>query len=425
MQIPKSHIIVLLIILASSCNPAKVTKVDRNLSYSYNPTTSTLNPKFDVFHNNPNTSILTFKLFTAELLFNEANPESELRAEFLINLKMFEVDSKGIGKSIVDSTLLKFEIPKEKSTGRFLTDIEIKAEKDKLYLCEIYTTDLLRRTVTRDYLYVNKLNQHNHQNFRVINAKNSLPMFEPYVVGGNDFKIIYPFEIDSFFVSFHRISRQLPRPVFYEEQAEKYIGSVDSIWKIPNSEFFIQSFEEEGLYFIQADTAMKDGLTLLNFGDGFPKVTSVDKMVGPLAYITTSIEYKELLAQKNRKLAIDNFWLDKVDNIERARELIRIYYTRVYLANYYFSSYKEGWKTDRGMVYIIYGPPNSMETNHDSERWIYYKKNNNSPVTFTFRREGNEYSSELFSLKRSESYNISWRQSVNNWRNGDLFLLEN
>ena len=413
------------VILVTSCNSSKVTKVDRNLSYTYNPTTSTLNPKFDVFHSKPNSSILTFKLFTAELLFNEANPENELRAEFQIDLKMYEVDSKGVGKTIVDSTLRKYNINKENATGRFLTDIELKAQTNKLYLCEIYTTDLLRRTVTRDYIYVNKLNQHNYQNFRVIDGTNSLPLFEPYVVGNKEFKILYPFAIDSLFVSYHKISQQLPRPVFFEEQAESYIGKTDSIWKVPNSEFFILRFEKEGLYYVQADTGVIDGLTLLNFGEGFPKVTSVDEMLGPLAYITTTNEYKSLLSQKNRKLAVDDFWLSKVDNIERARELIRIYYTRVYLANYYFSSYKEGWKTDRGMVYIIYGPPNSMESDSDYERWIYYKKNNKGPVTFAFKREGNEYSNQLFTLQRSESYNVSWRQSVNNWRNGDLFLLEN
>ena len=60
------------------------------------------------------------------------------------------------------------------------------------------------------------------------------------------------------------------------------------------------------------------------------------------------------------KVALDDFWIKCGGNIDKARELIRIYYTRVFYSNYYFTSYKEGWRSERGMIYIIYGPPDKV-----------------------------------------------------------------
>ena len=31
----------------------------------------------------------------------------------------------------------------------------------------------------------------------------------------------------------------------------------------------------------------------------------------------------------------------------------------------------EGWRTDRGLVHIIFGTPNSIYKNDDTETWIY------------------------------------------------------
>ena len=60
-------------------------------------------------------------------------------------------------------------------------------------------------------------------------------------------------------------------------------------------------------------------------------------------------------------------------NIDKARELIRIYYTRILYSNYYFTSYKEGWRTERGMIYTIYGPPDKVYKTSDGESWGYRK----------------------------------------------------
>jgi GWxTD domain-containing protein len=62
-------------------------------------------------------------------------------------------------------------------------------------------------------------------------------------------------------------------------------------------------------------------------------------------------------------------------------ELMNEYYYRVHVANQRFSGHREGWRSDRGMVYIIYGEPDAIEEHNmeiDSKPyviWYYYSVN--------------------------------------------------
>ena len=140
----------------------------------------------------------------------------------------------------------------------------------------------------------------------------------------------------------------------------------------------------EGIYHFQLDSSRREGLTVFNFGSTYPKVQEVNQLIEPLAYLASTPEYEALKKSTNQKLAVDNFWIEKAGNVERARELIKVYYNRVFFANFFFTSYKPGWKTDRGMIFIIYGPPQSVKVTPTQEKWIYFKNNFTTSVTFTF-----------------------------------------
>ncbi|MDZ7822184.1 MAG: GWxTD domain-containing protein [Candidatus Marinimicrobia bacterium] len=51
--------------------------------------------------------------------------------------------------------------------------------------------------------------------------------------------------------------------------------------------------------------------------------------------------------------------LDPTPGTER-NELMNEYYYRVQTANQRFSGQREGWRSDRGMIYIIYGEPDAV-----------------------------------------------------------------
>ncbi|NJK87334.1 MAG: GWxTD domain-containing protein [Bacteroidales bacterium] len=109
-------------------------------------------------------------------------------------------------------------------------------------------------------------------------------------------------------------------------------------------------------------------------GTSFPHIRTPQELIEPLAYLSNSVEYNEMKNATNKKIVVDNFWLGKTDDMDRARELIRIYYNRVFLANYYFTTFKPGWKTDRGMIYIIYGPPQATYRSITNEKWVIIKR---------------------------------------------------
>ena len=86
------------------------------------------------------------------------------------------------------------------------------------------------------------------------------------------------------------------------------------------------------------------------------------------------------------KQTIDRFWLSNIPNVNKARQVIELYYTRVEQANKQFSNFKEGWKTDMGMVFILFGPPLQVENTLDLSIWFYSYNRNDPRMIFQFRR---------------------------------------
>jgi GWxTD domain-containing protein len=84
-----------------------------------------------------------------------------------------------------------------------------------------------------------------------------------------------------------------------------------------------------------------------------------------LRYVASSAEMDQIEAGENieeRRRRFLDFWrtIDPTPNTAR-NEAYEEYYRRVDYANQTFRSYTEGWQTDMGMVYIIFGPPNNVE----------------------------------------------------------------
>lgn len=108
----------------------------------------------------------------------------------------------------------------------------------------------------------------------------------------------------------------------------------------------------------------------------------VDDMIGPLLYVTNSDDWKELnsASDAERDSAYQAFW-DKRDPSpgSQENELFNEFYRRVDLTNRNFGySRKDGWKTDRGRVFIVFGPPDRVERSTpsgyrqgDYEVWYY------------------------------------------------------
>ena len=110
---------------------------------------------------------------------------------------------------------------------------------------------------------------------------------------------------------------------------------------------------------------------------------NLDLAISQLIYLATSKELNYIkdaktLEEKERRFL--KFWKDMDPSPATPKnELLIEYYNRIKIANERYSNYVDGWKTDMGMVYIIYGNPSNIEKHpfdSDSkpfEIWEYYE----------------------------------------------------
>ncbi|MBN1222645.1 MAG: GWxTD domain-containing protein [Candidatus Aminicenantes bacterium] len=83
-------------------------------------------------------------------------------------------------------------------------------------------------------------------------------------------------------------------------------------------------------------------------------------------YIITNVEkeiFKNLPNEEERGKFIENFWKKRDPEPRTPENEFKLdYYRRIALANKFFSSGGiQGWRTDRGRIYIILGPPNEIQ----------------------------------------------------------------
>lgn len=152
----------------------------------------------------------------------------------------------------------------------------------------------------------------------------------------------------------------------------------------------------------------------------FPDLVEPINLIEPLRYIASRAEYKALISSDHPKLAIDQFWLACGSNPDKARMLLQTYYERVEEANHSFSGVLEGWRTDRGMVHIVFGVPDRVRQDRWNEYWIYGEEGTANSLTFHFRRRSLNFDDNFFELQRSFQFRSPWDRAISNWRNGRI-----
>lgn len=199
----------------------------------------------------------------------------------------------------------------------------------------------------------------------------------------------------------------------------------DSVFIIRSNQ--VLSFDSPGLYLLNNDTTNYYGLSFYVDKGRYPKLSKIADVIEPLIYITTEEELQTLkttrdsIGIKETKLEMDKFWLKTTSgNAKAAQQTIREYYQRVRMANKFFTTYKPGWKTDMGMIFIIYGSPNRIRRNDASEYWFYTQNTSFSEIKFTFQRKPNQFVDNSFRLARYPQYEQVWYPIIEQWREGKV-----
>lgn len=198
-------------------------------------------------------------------------------------------------------------------------------------------------------------------------------------------------------------------PPFIKKSSEEQILRADSSFIFQDDSF---TPFKPGLYLLQQDTMVTEGLAVLVTVSSFPKFNRIEQLSGPLTYLTSMPEQTSLLEAGSDKAKFDKVILGITRDASRAKNLIRSYFNRIELANRYFSSHKEGWKTDRGMIYVVFGPPTEVSRTSVNEIWFY----KDTRQKFVFYRRGSIYSPEYYFMERGEQYTTSWYSTIDLWR---------
>ncbi len=404
----KIILFILIIIVIWACSSAKRIS-DQNISAQYDPQNiNTLYTK--AFNTNDSLTMLFFGIPENIL------PKDELPSalNFKITYQIFR--SYSFKETISSDTLdMIIDDPVE---GGILGKLNIITPDTGKYVIKLKVLNKkIHRNITK-YLTLDKSSKFNSQNFICMDSS-GYPYLKNFFNKNQYFRIQYRNKLNSdLFVYYYNRKFPIALPPFITSNHKPFNYKPDSIYKIKIREGqtdFI-NLPKEGFYHFVIDTSSRKGLTLFRFYENYPEVSTVHQMLFPLRYISTKHEFKEIIESADKKQAIDEFWLKQASDINRAKQILRSYYRQVERANVLFTSYTEGWKTDRGIIYIILGAPKTVYREDNDELWIYGEANQQSSLTFRFLKVKNPFTDNDYRLIRSSRYKDSWYFAVDNWR---------
>ena len=222
----------------------------------------------------------------------------------------------------------------------------------------------------------------------------------------------------TFLVKLYSRNFPVPIPPFVEQSRAPFNYSPDSTFRLElkngKSAYFVPG--QTGFYFFQSDTTLTIGPSLFRMNSGFPKVTQHSLMRDALRYITSAKEFQQLYTCPIPKVAVDSFWIANAGRPDIATELIRKYYQRVETANKLYTSFTDGWKTDRGMIFIIIGKPSRVYRSFSQEVWIYGEYDDPRALRFYFDKAKNPFTENDYVLARYDYYKSVLYQNVQMWR---------
>lgn len=182
-----------------------------------------------------------------------------------------------------------------------------------------------------------------------------------------------------------------------EKKAEKGIitGKIN-INTIPPGSYIVELIVTDGFKKLKKETNLSISLEPERFIE-----IDLESYLELLSYIASSSEIDAIkqAEEKDKLRMIDELWKkrDPTPNTSK-NEAKDEFFERVKYANDHFTGLRDGWRTDRGKIYIIYGPPDEVESHPFDinsppyEIWYYYAQR----TKFVFIDKNNNGEYELY-----------------------------
>jgi GWxTD domain-containing protein len=367
-----------------------------------------------LYHRSADTSDLYFKIDVLELL-----PQAKVFSGEQLNLTTCIKWKKSDAR---DSLCKEFQLESFNGYGSVMGVIQFPlAQGDWDIQVEITDDKSRKKDIIR--LRTEKQIKANHaHDFLCFNPLSGRPFFSNEILLGDSVILMHSSGgVDHVQIEHCDKELKLPPPPFSDSQSEVITrADLHEFQKVNRYHKFCAFRAAEGYYSATNGSDAGEGLSFVVTHTGLYTLSNPNDLAASLRYITTKSEYDLIMKSPELKKAIDNYWLECAGSKERARELISLYYGRVEYANRYFSSYTKGWRTDRGLIYIIYGPPREVYEDEQHLRW-YYEDQGEEGVIVNFKKSYSNGIGWHYLIERSPNFKASWESRVQQWRQGKMY----
>lgn len=392
-----------------------------NLANHYNINKYKFEPKILIAHHNAVESELFFEVNSDELLYAKKENETDFISKVKVSCFIY---SGFESKNVIDSvTIAIADTNNNKKSKLIFGSTKFQLAYPANYVAKVKVEDIYRKLAVEKIIRVEKKSYDTRQNFVAIDSLTGHLLFTPYAKLNQTLEIRhFTSNKNQLLVNYYSQQFDLPPPPFSNAVLSKFDFTPDSVFNINLNLNNIGYFKptKPGMYHIRISGQSQDGFTIFCFQDAFPKIITYTDMIEPLRYICTNKEHQELTLALNKKKVLDELWLKFGGNPENAKLLIKNFYHLVEDANKHFTSYVPGWKTDRGMMYIIFGHPTTVFQTQETETWIYGEENSPLALNLLFVKVDNPFSGNDFRLSRTPIFKNPWYNAVDAWRQGKI-----
>ena len=404
----------------NSCTSSKLKTPDNN--YRYDNKIKDLDPSMLVYHVNDTLSYLYIEVLTKNLLYVRENSSTPFEAEVKIS---YEIYNDYRAKELLDSaTKVLYDYKNSIGDKKILSRIPLSIPFGMQPVLKVVSYDVNKKVKSETVIEIDKKDKFSNQFFLFKNRLNNEVCFDYFHTMDNDLEIESVYNAnETFDVDYFNTQYPASSPPFSKNRKIQIAESLDSNFMLNFSGGKANLLlDKKGSFYIKPFDSLSYSLVLQRLDSNFSEFHSYIGMIEPLKYICTSSEYKNLVNSPNQRKAVEDLWLKMAGTKERARTVIHEYYRRVELANKFFTSYKEGWKTDRGMLSIVLGLPNTIYKTRGGETWVYGSPNNMMmSLTFSFNKENIEKTDNDYQLIRYRTYREYWYRACENWRKGRVY----
>lgn len=406
----------LLLALSTQCVERRHI-INTNFAWQYQVENASLNLETRLYHQANERSLLYFKIPAGILKSKSPRENFPAIGRLLVRYKIYKNYESA---KFSDSASLFFEFTEDEVYLPIEKSIEIKTERIKKGVIDLNFIDLNQGPIFKTAIAFDKLNNAFPQHDFLLTTTQGDIIYQNHLTVLKPFMVFYRNEkLRKLHVRYYdEKTDNLPPPPFQEVVEKFKLPEASDSNSIRNPDTLLP--QKAGLIHIRSERWEEQGLAVLIHEAPYPDVGFTPQLVAPVRYLTTEKEFQRLSTAPETKQALDEFWLNAGGNIDKARALLRSYYGRVQMSNRLFSACRQGWQTDRGMIYVIMGPPDQVFRSDGEETWTYTNQTFQAPLTFYFKKMRHPWCENEFELMRSLQYRTLWYANIEAWRKGRI-----